>query len=229
MMRVILIILTLLLVQKIWAQPKCIDSNNFGNSLICKESRIIKKFVDGRYRKTINTKLGAIIDADDVEDEKELFNIFLDFNAWGMYAQREGSETVRFRSSRKLATKYIGNREVLRHYTHFATKAPAPLYYQWVRAVINYWKIDPVHDSLVSYRFISDKGKNQIKGEEVLFGSEGMRHYEGVLSIFFDAENMEYIVYTEFWLVPVINILPEFAIPPIERGLIALVKGMFEL
>ena len=208
---------------------KCMNAANYRESLICKESEIVLREIKGQWVKTIHTKLGAVINSADIPDENDLIATFLDFDSWDEYALRDSGDLLIFRSSKKLETIRKNGKEILRHYAYFGTKAPAPLYRQWVRTVINYWKIPSNANVLLTYKFISDEGISYVEGEKVLIGSEGMKYYEGVISILNDPKSPDYIVFTEFWLVPTINILPEFAIPSIERGLVALVRGMFEL
>ena len=219
--------------QLVWpsVNSKCINSANYGESLICKESEIVQRNVKGKLVKTIHTQLGAIINSSEIHNEYDLIATFLDFDSWGKYALREGGEILIFKASKKLKSLNKNGNEILRHYAYFGTKAPAPLYRQWVRTVINYWKIPSATNTkaLLTYKFINDDGITYVEGEKVLSGPEGLKYYEGVLSILYDPQSLDYIVFTEFWLVPTINILPELAIPSIERGLVALVRGMFEL
>ncbi|OFZ48263.1 MAG: hypothetical protein A2381_08495 [Bdellovibrionales bacterium RIFOXYB1_FULL_37_110] len=228
-----LILFFIILIQSLAIWPstgsKCMDAANYRESLICTESHIVFRDIKGQRVKTIHTQLGAIINSVDVQNESDLIATFLDFDSWGKYALREGGEILVFRSSKKLKALTQNGNEILRHYAYFGTKAPAPLYRQWVRTVINYWKVPSPLNVLLTYKFISDDGISHVEGEKVLIGSEGMKYYEGFVSIIHDPKSLDYIVYTEFWLVPSINILPEFAIPSIERGLVALVRGMFEL
>ena len=228
-----LIILFILITQSMVVWPsvdsKCMKAASYRESLICKESEIVLREIKGQWVKTIHTKLGAVINSIDISNENDLMATFLDFDSWDEYALRESGDLLIFRSSKKLETIRKNGKDILRHYAYFGTKAPAPLYRQWVRTVINYWEIPSAANVLLAYKFISDDGISYVEGEKVLSGPEGMKYYEGVLSILSDTKSSDYIVYTEFWLVPTINILPEFAIPSIERGLVALVRGMFEL
>jgi hypothetical protein len=155
----------------------------------------------------------------------------LDFESWPKYAFEGGYNNIGFRTSIELPYTIENNKKVLRQYAHFWSEAPFPILRHWIKTVIEYRKLEPKNEILISYKFKNVNNQMIVlNGKHVIVNTDGLKNYEGLLHVVRNNENdNSYFFYCEFWLIPHIPYLPSLALPYIERALRSVVKGMFGL
>jgi len=83
--------------------------------------------------------------------------------------------------------------------------------------------------AIASLRFEAQKGHFKIPGEHDLTNAQGLKYKAGILHLSYDEEEDVYYVYLINDVVSSIDILPNVAAPYVEKGLVAIFKGMFDL
>jgi len=208
-----------------------IPAGCFDEAVFCTEAEVVNKVIDGREREVINVKVFMVASFSEFESVEDLLALFFDFNSWDEYANKEGSERIKFKgqtASQNLGSVVVNGIETQRHYAHYKIKSP--IGYITVRAVGYYWMVEPFEGAEVSAQFENQtSGTFEIPSEGVLEGGEGFKYTAGNFHIRKDEENQEYVMYFNADVIPSITILPSVAKKPILGGFESILKGMFDL
>ncbi len=168
-------------------------------------------------RRVIRVSLIAKFDNTEYTDHMELVNKFFDFAQWPVYA--EDSQDVKFFESRELDTLNINGKQIRRHLAHYETGAPFPFRRMEIFEVANYYQISSPAGAFLSYKFVADMSNPQTKG---------IKYKVGILHLA-KLQNNDYLVYLTVDVIPAIDLLPKIAAPYIEKAMMGIFTGMFNL
>lgn len=187
----------------------CFDDQNYcyGNDVLDNDEG----------RRVIRISLFAKFDGTEYSSHLELVNKFFDFPEWPAYA--EDSRDITFKESREIDPIIVNGQKVRRHLAHYETGAPFPFRKMEVFEVANYFQLPPPNGGIISYKFVADMSNPQTKG---------IKYKVGILHLA-KTQNNDYMVYLTIDVVPSIDLLPKIAAPYIERAMMAIFTGMFNL
>lgn len=188
----------------------CFDRDNY-----CYGSDVTE---NDQGRRVIRVQLFARVDANEYSSPEALIGKFFDFASWPTYVQ--GSRDVSFVESRELEPAERDGQKIRRHLAHYYTGAPFPFRKIEVYEVANYTQLPTFEGALISYQFLADTSDPNLKG---------LKHKLGILHLALDQESNEYVLYLTIDVIPSIDLLPKIAAPYIEKAMMAIFLGMFDL
>lgn len=208
----------------------CFDENTY-----CFKTTVIYGTDNTRY---IHTNLYAMINEDEIESTDALLAKYIDFNKWPKYVERK--DALRFVRSVALPPIYEtdadGNKSPrYRHFSHYFTKAPFPINSLEVKEYSMYRYILPKTmpewsdaDNILHFELL--KGRQEIPElGEVLEAPVGLKNKFGNIAIKHDKENHRYLLMAETNITPAIDLLPGIAAPYIEKSIVSVFEGIFDL
>jgi len=214
-MKKYLLFVFILLTQNSFALPE-IPTDCFADKEYCHSHKILK---DPNRKKYIQINFFAELSADEFDSIEEIEDIFSDFPAWMEYVKN--ADNVDMKNS---VTRFSGDTEAgehLRiHEAEYTIKAPMPVKRVKVKEVTIYKKTVPFEGAESSWFFYLDRSYKDLTG---------VKDKKGELHVTFDPEQNIYRFYILINVWPEINILHTVAAPYIERGLVSIFKGMFDL
>jgi hypothetical protein len=214
-MKKIIIAITILMSQTAFALPE-IPADCFTDKVYCHSHKVLK---DPNRKKYFQINFFAELSADEFESIEEIEEIFSDFPAWIDYTQ--DSENVDLTTS---LTRFRGDTEAgehLRiHEAEYTMKAPRPLNRVNVKEVSIYKKTAPFEGAAASWFFYLDRSYKELKG---------VKDKKGELHLVYLPQQNVYRFYVLINVWPEINILHKVAAPYVEKALVSIFLGMFDL
>ena len=203
-----------------------IPNGCFDDKLFCSEWSI----ADVNGMRVIRVKFVAMAYTSDYPTPQSIVDKYFDFAHWGDYAQ--GTDSISIENSVLRGTE--GQNDKLYHYVRYVMQAPFPISHMRIREVTQYTRMEPAAGAVLSYRFALVPGLQTGLPEyedryKTLNGPEGVKYKEGEIHIQYNQENGEYVLFMMTDVVPGIDLLPKVAAPYIERGIVAVAKGMLNL
>lgn len=194
--------------------PK-IPGNCFNTEVYCVSNDVTN---NEEGKRVIRVQLFAKVDAAEYSSYQDIINKFFAFNQWPTYA--EDSKDVAFFASKEIEPIVVNGQKVRRHLAHYETGAPFPFRKMEVYEVANYFPLETYNGALVSYKFVADVSNPQTKG---------IKHKVGILHMSLNKDTNEFYLYLTIDIVPSIDLLPKIAAPYIERAMMGIFLGMFNL
>ncbi|MBF0360092.1 MAG: hypothetical protein HQK49_03735 [Oligoflexia bacterium] len=199
----------------------------FDNASFCSNYEVVRE----NGQRYIVVRLFGNIDATNYEGPQDLIDRYVDFARWPEYIN--GSDYLNIIKSVPFTVFKDPNDglDVNRHYVHYSTKAPFPIYRVYIKEVADYKKLVPnpyEGDAEVALKFYILKERVQIEGEaDYLEKPEGIKEKSGELFVKRNKNSNSYYVYSITRSVPGIDLLPSVAAPYIEGSVVAIFKGIF--
>jgi hypothetical protein len=153
---------------------------------------------------------------DDFPAPEDILPRYFDFSQWINYTS--GSQDVNIITSEKWEPVVIDGQEHLRHFVHYKIRAPWPLEEAEIVDLSHYFQLPAYDGALVSWKFDLDHNFDRNRGVKHKAGYIHLAQYEG-----------GHRVYISIAVVPEISILPEVALPYIEKAFLTIFKGMFDM
>lgn len=221
--------------------PNCLDKGPY-----CSRTKVVPQ--DGK--KYIQVEIFAVLDEKDLGVPENITNTYYDFEHWPEYI--EGRPGVNFITSKSVipdtsnpglwiqSSKGVldpnfekDNREGKAHYirynyAHYTTNTPVGDLE--VRELTSYR--DQVESefagTVINVDFTLEKGDFKIAGvDKMLHNSEGIQYKTG--SLFAKLVDGKYYIYSKVRVIPDLNVIPSWSAVYIERCVLTIFKGIFNL
>ncbi len=214
-MKKCLLLALILISQNVFALPE-IPEDCFTDKVYCHFHKVLK---DPNQKKYIQVIFFAELSGDEYESIEEIEEIFSDFPAWIEYTK--DSEDVDMKTS---LTRFRGDTEAgehLRiHEAEYTMKAPRPINRVNVKEVTIYKKTVPFEGADSSWFFYLDRSYEDL---------QGVKDKKGELHLVYLPEQNIYRFYVLINTWPEISILHKVSAPYVEKALVSIFLGMFDL
>lgn len=204
-----------------------IPAGCFDDKLYCTETAVVDAS-DGH--RVIRVKFVAMTTINEFPTAQSIVDKYFSFGDWFDYAR--GTDAIKIEQSALRGVE--GDNDKLFHYSRYIVQAPFPINKSRVREVSQYNRMTPVPGAVISYSYsLVQSSHTNLPEEDVkwktLNGSEGVKRKDGEIHIQFNEETGEYYLFMVTDVIPGIDLLPKVAAPYIERGIVAVAKGMLNL
>lgn len=191
-----------------------VPANCFAQEIYCFKSWVATS--PELNAKVIYIDFNAFLSSDDYPTPDEILPRFFAFDKWTDYTR--GSRDIRMLKSEKWSPVVVNGREYLRHFVHYITRAPWPLEEAEIVELSHYSPLPAYEGAVTSWKFELIHDFNQNKGLAYKVGEVHLAQHEG-----------GHRVFIRIALIPEINVLPEVALPFVEKAFLAIFKGMFDI
>ncbi len=194
------------------AAVPAIPSNCFSSKHFCSESSVIRE----RGKKVIKVIIAAKFVKSKYTNPSELVDLYFDFAKWPDYAA--GSSNLNMDFSEVLFVRDSNGVEKKRHHVSYTAKAPWPIRNMKVHDLVEYDSATVVDGALIFAKFESVANFQDREGIKLNWGE-----------VYVLEQGKHYVVLFINKVIPSISILPSVAAPYIERPMLDIFKGMFNL
>ena len=215
MKQVVFVILFLISTFAFAKEVPVAPSNCFSGKSYCSGWNVL---TNSEGKKVIRVRIFAKLSISDMGSLDDVEGFFFDFSKWKDYAA--GSENISILDS-ELRYVRVNGQERKRHFVRYSAKAPWPIRNMNVVDLMEYKIASADYPAtLKSYTF------RQVPG---FSDREGVKYNIGELHIVKTSDLKSYLVTFVTDVVPSIDLLPKVAAPYIQRPMLDVFKGMFNL
>lgn len=203
----------------------------FDGKLFCIKTDIVENMV-GKNR-GFRIEIFALVPH--IETQKELEEVFLDFNKWPEYAARSDEVNLKYLKSERLPDFDQDGKTVFRQYSHYNAKWPFG--YMEVRALTHLWFVEPIVGACRSLEFenINIENPQEIFEIKDFPGTTGIKYRKG--SVHVRAEKFEddfsfgenFVVFYTSDILLSVNILEQVALSFVEKAHVDILRGLLDI
>ncbi|MBT3983582.1 MAG: hypothetical protein HOE90_19660 [Bacteriovoracaceae bacterium] len=212
-------VIFLILSTSAFALDVSVPKNCFNVKNYCSKSQVVRKGV----KKYSRVELFSVLSEDDYDSEQVILDTYFAFSNWKKITRDKPNIGVH----KSLSLKDQDSSKL--QYVDFTIKAPFPVMKLKIKMVIDYKKnLKDTESSVFHFNGLINKS-HTIPGVGVLRKAVGVVEFSGLISVKYLEDDGEYLVYLIFNSIPELNILPGLTAPYLERAMLDLYKGLFEI
>ena len=176
--------------------------------------------------KTMRVTSFVTLDADEWECKEDIFDLFMNFADWPLYAKRSGTGAVVFRKSVRLPDIEVEGETVIRHYSEYFVRIPVAYQLQIVQ--LNFNKLVPAYEgaNLSLEFFLAPPSITEIP-EIGPYKAKGITALHGSFHITNRSEANDYLVTIIVDVLPVYDFAASIAKDYVFNVGKSMVQGMF--